>query len=157
MIIRTALFKDSEELIKVIMRADNRAEELARERVNSYIKSNKKMFLIAIIDEKIVGYVSLKKEENSDKNASKFIDLKKYSCIGWIAVLPEYRKHKIGSKMIKACWNYMRKFNKEGIWLDCRLKLIPFYEKNGYKNVGDYIDEKRKQNYIMLKEIKNEK
>lgn len=136
--IRKLKENEIEELAEVMNKADNRTLEWARDRINTF-DGIRKVLLVAEIRGKIVGYVGLKIKEKEDR-ASEFINLNNLACLLWIAVLPEYHGKGIGSRLIKACNKYAKKWNKSGIWLDCYESKIPFYEKAGYVIKGKYLD-----------------
>ena len=134
--IRKAIQKDAPELINLIQIADNRTLEVASKKVGKFIGSDKGFFLIAIENKKIIGYLLFMIKEDDEK-ASEFLDINNYSCICWIAVHPDFRGKNIGSRFVKESKKYAKRY-KKGIWLDCREKEVPFYEQNGFKNIGIY-------------------
>ena len=56
--------------------------------------------------------------------------------IGRIAVLKEYRKNKIGSKIVNEAINYIKKLNAKKIYIYSQLQACGFYE-----NLQDWIEE----------------
>jgi GNAT superfamily N-acetyltransferase len=155
--IRKAKKEDAEELIKVIQIADGRTEEIARRKVDKYNKKKDGFFLVAVEDEKIIGYALFDKYDK-ELSAKQYVNIDEYDAICWIAVLPEFRMKYIGSELLKEAEKYCRKFKKKGIWLGCREKVLVFYEKNGYLNKGNYLRKthlgKILPYYIMVKEVK---
>ncbi len=152
MIIRKANSKDVNQLIELMQNADNRSNEWAEERIRRFVIKNKdKMILVAEAEGNLIAYIGLKKYE--DNPAREFTDLTKLVWITWIAVLPQYRNKKIGSELLKSSEKYVSDYNKRGLILDCREKVIDFYKKNGYNIIGDYIDDKIPR-YVMVKELK---
>ena len=151
--IRKATAKDFDEVVNLMMKADLRTKEWAEDRARRFIQDKKKIryLLVAEDSNKLIGYVGIKKEEEDNK-ASEFINIKKYILITWIAVLPEWRSKKIGSKLLIAAEKYVKKFNKKDIFLDCRKNVLPFYFRNDYKIAGKYID-KGKMRYVLVKKI----
>ncbi len=150
--IRIARKKDQSSLINLMKLADNREENWAIQRTNSYLENNKKLILIAEEKGELIGYVGIKKFE--DNYARRFVNLEDYIWITWIAVLPGIKKSGIGSKLLNASERYSKKFNKFGIVLDCLEKVLPFYFKLGYVVAGKYLDKKNKLRYVLKKEIK---
>ena|SRR3989344_3080166 len=150
--IRKANSLDIGKLVQLMQKADNRGLQWAEERAKRYVLKNKdKMILVAEDNENLIGFVGLKKYE--DNPAKEFEDLTQFAWITWIAVLPEYRNKKIGSELLKSAEKYVVDYNKKGLILDCRQKVITFYTKNGYNLTGNYIDEKIPR-YVMVKELK---
>ena len=155
--IRKAKLEDVPELIRLIQISDNRTLEVASTKVKKFIDSDNGFFLIAIENNKIVGYALFIIKEDDEK-AKQFLDLSENSCIGWIAVNTDLRERYIGSKLLKASEEYALKYGKVGIWLDCTQKVVGFYQKNGYEIAGVY--EKESPNkllkplYLMVKKLK---
>ncbi len=154
--IRKATEEDSPELISLIQLADNRTEEAASKKVRKIMRSKEGSFIVAMEKNKLIGYLLFIATE-PDKNAQRFLNTGKYSCICWIAVHPEYRDRQIGSKLLKEAEKYASQNNKEGLWLDCREKVINFYKKNGFDVVGVYKRETSsrilKDCFVMTKKI----
>jgi ribosomal protein S18 acetylase RimI-like enzyme len=155
--IRRAKIKDTEELIKVIQLADGRTEEIARRKVKKYSEKKDGFFLIVLENEKLIGY-ALFDLYNEEIEANKYVDIREHASVCWIAVLQEFRMKKIGSRLLKEAERYTKKFGKKGVWLGCREGVIGFYEKNEYKNKGNYLRKTSsgimKPYYIMVKELK---
>lgn len=149
--IRKAKKEDISQLIELMQNADNRTREWAEERIRRYIENKNKMILIAEEDGNLIGFAGLKKYE--DNSARDFTDLDKFAWITWIAVLPSYRNKKVGSELLKSAKKYANDYNKTGLILDCREKVIDFYKKNGFNIVGNYIN-KEIPRYVMVKEFK---
>ena len=49
--------------------------------------------------------------------------------------LPEYRKNRVGGKMMESLIKLSKKSGKKGIVLTCKEYFIHFYKKFGYKNM----------------------
>lgn len=60
----------------------------------------------------------------------------KFQTVTSLAVLKEYRKHKIASRLIKKLIEVSKASNRELISLTCLKFLIPYYEKQGFTNEG---------------------
>jgi|GEM_PF-292530 len=158
--IKKATAKNIRELVELIKLSDNRTEEVAKKKVEQYIHSKKGFFIIAVKRRKIIGYL-LFKIVDEDKDAAKFINVNSYSNVCWIAVHPDFRNLHIGSKLLDEAIKYSEKYNKKGLWLDCRGDVIKFYEKNGFVNVGNFprpsSSGKIKPCYVMVKAINKAK
>lgn len=62
--------------------------------------------------------------------------------IGRVAVLPEYREHHLGSIMMKNAEDEIRSEGGKRVFVSAQCRVREFYEKNGYKALGDiYYDE----------------
>jgi len=100
-----------------------------KERFDKIIYSlpkNHRIFLY-IEDQKVIGMITVIIEQKLIHNGS---------CVGHIEDLvvdKEYRKQKIGNKLLEYVINYAKQNNCYKIILDCNKDLIPFYNKNGFK------------------------
>lgn len=151
--IREMIVKDKENWIKLAKEADNRDKEWAEQKFESYVTTKKKRKLIICENNnQLIGFMGIKGEDIGENVSSKLNN--DYILITWIAILSSFRKTGIGSKLLKECEKYVKKWNKKGIWLGCRIKVIPFYERNGYKRNGTFVNEKGKEENLMVKEIK---
>jgi ribosomal protein S18 acetylase RimI-like enzyme len=153
--IRKASMSDKNRLVEAIVDADDRSEQKARSKVESFTGKKDRLFLVAMFGRKIIGYAAMKKEDD-DKFAEKFVDTSNYSHVSWIAVLQEFRKTGVGSMLLKSAEARAKAFGKDGIWLDCRENIMAFYQHNGYSVVGDYLDESGKRSFVMFKKFKGE-
>lgn len=145
--------KDINNLINIMMKADNRDKEWSENRTKKFIinKNKDKLILIAKDKDKLIGYLGIKKYE--DNPAREFVNINNYIWITWIAILPEYRNKGVGSILLNSVGKYIKKFKKIGILLDCREKVISFYNRNEYSTVGKYQD-KGALRYVMAKQLK---
>jgi ribosomal protein S18 acetylase RimI-like enzyme len=155
--IRKAKLSDSAELVKLIQKADNRKKSVAEDKVKKYTGRKGWPIFVAEDKDKLMGYVFVKEEDEDDK-AGKYLDLKKYASVVWIAVSKSARKKGLGSKLLDKAIKYAKKVGKKGIWLDCRSDVLEFYEKNGFENVGVFKRKtssgKLKNCYVMLKKLR---
>ncbi|KRN99311.1 GNAT family N-acetyltransferase [Companilactobacillus kimchiensis] len=53
-----------------------------------------------------------------------------------IAISPRFRGQGIGSKLLQQFEKQARQLKRTSIALTCLLDRVPFYEKNGYQNIG---------------------
>jgi ribosomal protein S18 acetylase RimI-like enzyme len=153
--IRKAKPGDKKQFIQLASKADQRPEYWSEPRFIKFIKEKGNIFLFAEEKGRLVGYIGLKEWEEDIK--IKGIDFNKFACVAWIAVLPESRKKGVGSKLLKEAEKYARKWKKEGIWLDCRKRVLGFYKKNDYKIKGYFIKEyecKKFRKYVLEKRIR---
>jgi ribosomal protein S18 acetylase RimI-like enzyme len=113
------------------------------------------LILLAQKKEKLIGFIGLMTKYNN-KKVSKKININNLAYIAWIAVLPEFRNKKIGSKLLKKAEQIAKKWGKNGIWLSCKKDIIEFYKNNNYKLKGYFIKQyKRKKfrKYYLIKKI----
>jgi len=142
--------KDKKDWITLASIADNRSQEWAEQKLSSYTDTKKKkVILVCKSGEKFLGFAGLKAEDINE-NVEKVLN-EEYIILTWIALIPEAREKGLGSKLLLECEKYCKKWAKKGIWLGCRDKVIPFYEKNGYKKAGTFLNDRGKQENLMLK------
>ncbi len=143
--IREAIKSDKKDFINLAKKADQRPSYWSESRFIKFIKENNNIFLFVEKNDKLIGYIGIKKTESENK--FKKIRFDKLACIEWIAVLPEFRNKGIGSKLLQESEKYLKKWGKEGFWLDCRKKVLGFYKKNGYKVKGYLIKKDKNKNF----------
>ena len=72
--------------------------------------------------------------------------------LGRVVVLPEYRGHGFGRKVITEAEAWIRELGYDEIHIDSRLKTIAFYEKLGYQHLDDEIG--KSGNFDCIKMVK---
>lgn len=73
-----------------------------------------------------------------------------------MAVEETYRSHGFGNALIAFAEQTTAKLNGKLLWLNARDYAVGFYEKNGYKCIGDYFDIPNVcKHIVMYKEIQN--
>lgn len=59
--------------------------------------------------------------------------------LGRVVVLPEYRGHYLGSRVIKEAEKWIEELGYSEIRIDSRLEAVGFYEKLGYKRMDNEV------------------
>jgi len=59
--------------------------------------------------------------------------------IGRLVVLPDYRDHHLGSRVITEAEAWIKELKYKTILIDSRLETIGFYEKLGFEHIDDTI------------------
>ena len=59
--------------------------------------------------------------------------------IGRLVVLPDYRDHHLGSRVINEAEAWIKELGYKTILIDSRLETIGFYEKLGFEHIDDAI------------------
>jgi ribosomal-protein-alanine N-acetyltransferase len=118
-----------------------------------------KGFILAEIDGNIVGY-TMGRIESGLSLFSIFHRAKKGHTVS-IAVLPEYRRNKIASKLIKASTAGMREYGAEELFLEVRISnsaAVKLYESLGYKILKELRHYYRDMEgaYLMAQKVKKE-
>ena len=123
--------------------------EGAVRRANSVRSSDKRMLILGR-GSQVLGYTGIKKQ--ADKYPIN-VDSSHCAHILWVGVHPDFRHKGFGLRLVLACDNIALDWERQGICLNCREKIIPFYASNRYTIVGSYIDEE-KIRFVMVKDIK---
>ena len=100
------------------------------------------------INEKLVGVATLFNE-----NSELFRDNEAYRLRG-MAVLKEYQKEGFGKMLIDYCEKISLENKGNLIWFNARIAAVGFYEKLGYKIIGDSFEiGDIGQHYVMFKKL----
>jgi len=154
--IRKAKKEDFERLLKLLLPIVNKPEEKIKRKISKYLLKKDKTIIVAEDKEKIIGYSFLDYWDD-DPKINKFLNSKKFTSIAWIGVDSNYRKQKIGSKLLKYSEKVAKKWKQKGIVLDCRKQVLSFYEKNSYTKAGYFIKKedvkKPRRQYVMIKKF----
>jgi ribosomal protein S18 acetylase RimI-like enzyme len=140
--ITEATLKDLPEIVRIENLGFTPEEAGTKEQYQDRIKKLQDTFLVARIDEQVAGFVvgpAVKEKFVEDwmyENTPKNLLTGGNQIIFTIAVDPKFRGHSIGSKLLKAMENNARKAQRESISLTSLEKNLPFYLKNGFKNLG---------------------
>ena len=59
--------------------------------------------------------------------------------IGRLVVLPDYRDHHLGSRVINEAEAWIKELGYKTILIDSRLETVGFYEKLGFEHVDDTV------------------
>ena len=134
--------KDLSEIVRIENLGFTPEEAGTKEQYQDRIEKLQDTFLVARIDEQVAGFVvgpAVKEkfvEEWMYENTPKNLPTGGNQIIFTIAVDPKFRGHSIGSKLLKAMEDNAKKAQRESISLTSLEKNLPFYLKNGFKNLG---------------------
>ncbi|WP_119318797.1 GNAT family N-acetyltransferase [Companilactobacillus formosensis] len=140
--ITEATLKDLPEIVRIENLGFTSEEAGTKEQYQDRIKKLQDTFLVARIDGQVAGFVvgpAVKEKFVEDwmyENTPKNLPTGGNQIIFTIAVDPKFRVHSIGSKLLKAMEDNARKAQRESISLTSLEKNLPFYLKNGFKNLG---------------------
>ena len=73
--------------------------------------------------------------------------------IGRIAILKEYRKKNLGTKMLEYAFNYLKSLNCHTLIVHSQLQAKEFYSKLGFKEHGDIFYEENHPHIEMIKKL----
>lgn len=90
---------------------------------------------INIVDNRIVGYITALRPPGDPRSEVIWKRLRPY--IGFVGVLPEARYNGIATTLLKSVSNSMARHypGSNFIYLECKEKLVSFYERRGYSLV----------------------
>lgn len=147
MIIRRVTMDDLEEVVNLESAAFKMTKEQTRNDMVGRIENYPDTFLVAQEDGKVIGHIfgpAFNKRYIEDELYFENHPNQKDDCYQMVlslAVLPEYRKQGVATKLIEAMTQEARKQNRQAISLTCLTKLIKFYEKRGFHNEGKTSDD----------------
>ncbi len=150
--IRNATKNDIANLVRLMQIADNRTEDWAQDRVIHYLYLPDQQIFLAENDT-MIGYAGINCSE-CNAEARKIIgdSIRNYACLAGIASHPGYRNQGVARNLIDNCQKWSARKGRTGMWLDCREKLIKFYEKLGFRNAGSYMDNDELR-FVFVKEF----
>lgn len=134
--------KDLPEIVRIENLGFTPEEAGTKEQYQDRIEKLQDTFLIARINEQVVGFVvgpAVKEKFVEDwmyESTPKNLPTGGNQIIFTIAVDPNFRGHSIGSKLLKAMEDNAKKAQRDSISLTSLEKNLPFYLKNGFKNLG---------------------
>lgn len=145
--IRTVKMNDLDAIVELESSAFHMSEEMTRKDMIGRIENYSDTFLVAEVDEKVVGHVFgpaskdryIKDElyfKNQPNNAQYH-----YQTILSLATRKEYRKQGIASALIEELCKIAQAQDRRAITLTCLPKLFHFYEKRGFINEGKTSDD----------------
>ena len=73
--------------------------------------------------------------------------------IGRVAVIPEYRGRSLGSGLLQAVEDIVKKKQADAVWLHAQVRAQAFYQKQGYFPYGETDDEEGCPHIWMCKKI----
>lgn len=140
MIIRRVTMDDLEEVVNLESAAFKMTKEQTKNDMMGRIENYPDTFLVAQEDGKVIGHIFgpafnkryIEDELYFENHPNQKDD--RYQMVLSLAVLPEYRKQGVATKLIEAMTQEARKQNRQAISLTCLPKLIKFYEKRGFHN-----------------------
>ena len=118
------------------------AEAATEESFRARIAAFQECFFVAIQGESIIGFINGCATDERTIRDEMFADSSlhnptgRYQSIFGLDVLPEYRKKGIAAALMEHMIEDARKKGRAGLILTCKERLIPYYEKFGYKNLG---------------------
>ena len=147
MIIRNVTMDDLNEVVELESDAFKMTKKQTEQDMIGRIENYPDTFLVAEENGKVIGHIfgpAFDKRYIEDELYFKNHPNQKddhYQMVLSLAVLPEYRKQGVATKLIDALAQEAIKQNRQAISLTCLPKLIKFYEKRGFHNEGKTSDD----------------
>lgn len=141
-VIRNAKAQDLEAITAVEAACFPAAEAASRESFRHRLETFPESFFVAEHDGRIIGFINgcvtnektIRDEMYED---SSLHDPKgAYQSIFGLDVLLEYRCHGLAAELMEHMIKDSRKKGRRGLILTCKDRLIHYYEKFGYRNMG---------------------
>lgn len=117
-------------------------EAATRESFEKRIASFPESFFVGVMDEKVVTLVngcvtnSRTIYDELFEDASLHDENNDYQSVFGLCTLPEYQKRGLAEQMLNHMIEIAKSRGKKGVILTCKDKLIHYYEKFGFKNLG---------------------
>ena len=140
--IRQACIEDLDAITKVEASCFPEAEAATRISLAKRIKTFSETFFVAEIEGEIIGFINgavINGTVIYDKlyeNAELHNPDGKYQTIFGIDVIAEYRNQGIGAQLMNYMIEVSKVAGRKGVILTCKEKLIHYYTKFGYVNMG---------------------
>lgn len=118
------------------------AEAATRTSFAQRIAAFPECFFVAVCDDKIIGFINGCATNERTIRDEMFVDSNLhtkdgiYQSIFGLDVLPEYRCQGIAARLMEYLIENARARNRKGLILTCKERLIHYYEKFGYRNLG---------------------
>lgn len=140
--IREANIEDLNEIIRIesicFPSEEAASEEVIKERFAAFSEN----FLVAVEDNKIVGFINGCTTDKASLPDKLYHDVKlhnpngKFQTVFGLDVLPQYRNKGTASELLKSFIDLSKKRGKSGMVLTCKDYLVHYYEKFGFKHEG---------------------
>jgi len=141
--IRNVNRDDLTAIIEIENKGFNELEAGTKEQYEDRIKNFRESFFVAVNDDdQIIGFIcgpAVKEQFIEDwmyEKNPKSVSRGGYQTVQTIAVSPDARGLGIGSLLLLELENHAKSDERIAMSLTCLIDRIPFYEKNGYKNMG---------------------
>ncbi|AKN31068.1 GCN5 family acetyltransferase [Clostridium carboxidivorans P7] len=140
--IRQVSIDDLNEIAEVERICFPKAEAAAKESFKQRIETFPESFLVAEVNDKIIGFVNgciINETVICDElfeDSKLHVPNGHYQTIFGLDVIPEYRNQGIAAKLMNHMIETARSSGRKGVILTCKERLIHYYMKFGYKNKG---------------------
>lgn len=140
--IRTAEPEDAEAAWEIETRCFPPLEAAGREIIRERIEAFPDSFLVAEKEGKLIGFINGCVTNQRTIEDSMFAGTGchdpegMYQAIFGLDVVPEHQGHGVAAALMETLIERAREQGKRGLILTCKERLIPFYARFGYRNLG---------------------
>ena len=158
--IREAQQSDIDQICLIQESISNSLEILNREIIEERIRNHAGTFLLASLNEEIIGYIigdELTKFTQSDSRKqleAAIPDTNDFITILDLAVHPDYQGQGFGTLLLGAMKEYTFQKNSQGLYLLSRDELLAYFEMNGFVDQG-IVDGERSSEVAFLMRWQN--
>ena len=158
--IREAQQSDINQICLIQESISNSLEILNREIIEERIRNHAGTFLLASLNEEIIGYIigdELTKFTQSDSRKqleAAIPDTNDFITILDLAVHPDYQGQGFGTLLLGAMKEYTFQKNSQGLYLLSRDELLAYFEMNGFVDQG-IVDGERSSEFAFLMRWQN--
>ncbi|TQQ84240.1 GNAT family N-acetyltransferase [Peptacetobacter hominis] len=139
---RTATENDIERIAEIEKECFPEAEAATKESIKERVKVFGESFIVAEYDEEIIGFINGAITNQKTITDDMFEDASLhnpdgiYQSIFGLDVVEKYRKNGVARALMNIMIDKSKERGKTGLILTCKEKLIDYYSKFGYKNMG---------------------
>lgn len=140
--IRTAVPDDLDQAAQVELNCFPAAEAADRAALKARLEAFGESFLVAEADGRIIGFINGAVTDEKTIADEMFEDISlhdpdgAFQSIFGLDVIEEYRHMGVASRLMEAMIETAGKQGRKGLILTCKDRLIGYYEKFGYVNMG---------------------
>lgn len=140
--IRTAVSDDLDTLAEIEKICFPEAEAADKDTIKSRLAAYSNHFLVLEIDGRIIGFINgMVTDEETIRDemfgeTSHHNEEGRWQSVFGLDVLPEYRRSGYAALLMEALIKTAKEERRRGCILTCKEKLIHYYEKFGYCNMG---------------------
>ena len=155
--IREAQQSDINQICLIQESISNSLEILNREIIEERIRNHAGTFLLASLNEEIIGYIigdELTKFTQSDSRKqleAAIPDTNDFITILDLAVHPDYQGQGFGTLLLGAMKEYTFQKNSQGLYLLSRDELLAYFEMNGFVDQGIVDGERSSEGAFLMR------
>lgn len=140
--IRTAVPEDLDMVAQVELSCFPAAEAADRKSLKERLETFPQSFLVAEAEGRIIGFINGAVTDERTTSDEMFEDISlhnprgAYQSIFGLDVIEQYRRRGVAAGLMEAMIETAREQGRKGLILTCKDRLIHYYEKFGYVNMG---------------------